>query len=78
MVPGGLDGEWQLLRTGLRQGPGRYPQERLVSGWLARERQQLRPLKSTSASGSSGQGQRRGVSAPGHFSGAELGAHLPA
>jgi hypothetical protein len=49
MVPSGLDGQRQLLRTGLRQGPGRYPQERLVSGWLARERQQLRPLKSTSA-----------------------------
>ena len=24
MVPGGLDGERQLLRTGLRQGAGRY------------------------------------------------------
>jgi hypothetical protein len=35
MVPGGLDGERQLLRTGLRQGPVRYPQERLVSGRLA-------------------------------------------
>ena len=34
MVPGGLDGEWQLLRTGLRQGARRYPQERLVSGRL--------------------------------------------
>ena len=33
MVPGGVDGERQLLRTWLRQGAGRYPQERLVSGW---------------------------------------------
>jgi hypothetical protein len=41
MVPSGLDGQRQLLRTGLRQGPGRYPQERLVSGWLARERQPI-------------------------------------
>jgi len=32
MVPGGLDGERQLLRTGLGQGAGRYLQERLVSG----------------------------------------------
>jgi hypothetical protein len=32
MVPTGLDGERQLLRTGLRQGAGRYPQKRLVSG----------------------------------------------
>src|SRR5215510_6685719 len=39
MVPRGLDGERQLLRTGLRQGAGRYSQERLVSGRLARERQ---------------------------------------
>jgi len=46
MVPGGLDGERQLLRTGLRQGAGRYPQERLVSVWLARERQLLHPLRS--------------------------------
>src|SRR5258708_3814232 len=45
MVPGGLDGERQLLRTGLRQGSGRYPQEQLVSGWLARERQLLHPVK---------------------------------
>jgi hypothetical protein len=45
MVPGGLDGERQLLRTGLRQGAGRYPQERLVSGRLARERQLLHPLR---------------------------------
>jgi hypothetical protein len=45
MVRGGLDGERQLLRTGLRQGPSRYPQERMVSGWLARERQLLRPLE---------------------------------
>jgi hypothetical protein len=45
MVPGGLDGERQLLRTGLRQGPGRYPQERLVSGRLARERQLLHSLR---------------------------------
>ena len=35
MVPRGLDGERQLLRTGVRQGAGRYPQERLVSGRLA-------------------------------------------
>jgi hypothetical protein len=45
MVPSGLDGERQLLRTGLRQGAGRYPQERLVSGRLARERQLLHPLR---------------------------------
>jgi hypothetical protein len=30
---------------GVRQGAGRYPQERLVSGWLARERQLLHPLR---------------------------------
>ena len=45
MVPRGLDGKWQLLRTGLRQGAGRYPQEGLVSGRLARERQLLHPLR---------------------------------
>ena len=45
MVPGGLDGERQLLRTRLRQGTGRYPQERLVSVRLARERQLLHPLR---------------------------------
>ena len=45
MVPGGLDGERQLLRTGLRKGAGRYPQERLVSGRVARERQLLHPLR---------------------------------
>ena len=45
MVSGGLDGERQLLRTGLRQGTGRYPQERLVPGRLARERQLLHPLR---------------------------------
>ena len=44
MVPGWLDGERQLLRTGLRQGPGCYPQERLVSGRLAGERQLLHPV----------------------------------
>ena len=45
MVPGRLDGERQLLRTGLRQGAGRYSQERLVSSRLARERQLLHPLR---------------------------------
>ena len=45
MVPGGLDGERQLLRAGLRQGTGRYPQERLVSSRLARERLLLHPLR---------------------------------
>ena len=45
MVPNGLDGERQLLRTGFRQSTGRHPQERLVSGRLARERQLLHPLK---------------------------------
>ncbi len=45
MVSDGLDGEWELLRTGLRQGAGRYPQERLVPGRLARERQLLHPLR---------------------------------
>jgi hypothetical protein len=45
MVPNGLDGERQLLRTGFRQSTGRHPQERLVSGGLARERQLLHPLR---------------------------------
>src|SRR5262249_45239131 len=46
MVPRKLDGEWQLLRTGLPQGACRYPQqERMVSGRLARERQLLHPLR---------------------------------
>src|ERR1700751_3348387 len=45
MVPCGLDGERQLLRTGLRQGARRYPQEGLVSDQLARERQLLHPLR---------------------------------
>jgi len=45
MVPGGLDGERQLLRAGLRQRAGRYSQERLVSSRLARERQLLHPLR---------------------------------
>ena len=45
MVPGGLDGERQLLRTGLRQGPDRFTQKWLVSGRLARERQLLHPLR---------------------------------
>ena len=45
MVPGRLDGERQLLRTGLRQGASRYPQERLVSDRLARERQLLHPVR---------------------------------
>jgi hypothetical protein len=45
MVPGGLDGKWQLLRTRLRQSAGRYPQERLVSGRLERERQLLHSLR---------------------------------
>src|SRR6516165_1362852 len=45
MVPGGLDGERQLLRTGLPQGAGRYPQKRLVPARLARERQLLHPLR---------------------------------
>src|SRR5262249_42613614 len=44
MVPGGLDGERQLLLTGFGQSAGRYPQERLVSGRLAREWQLLHPL----------------------------------
>jgi hypothetical protein len=41
----GLDGERQLLRTGLRQGADRYPQKWLVSGRLARERRLLHPLR---------------------------------
>jgi hypothetical protein len=45
MVSGRLDGERQLLRTGLRQGAGRYPEERMASGRLARERQLLHPLR---------------------------------
>ena len=43
-MPGGLDGEREQLCTGLRQGPCRYPQERLVSSRLARERQLLHSL----------------------------------
>jgi hypothetical protein len=45
MVPSEVDGERQLLRTGLRQRPSRYPQERMVSGRLARERELLHPLR---------------------------------
>ena len=45
MVSRGLDGERQLLRTGLEQGAASRSQERLVPGWLARERQLLHPLK---------------------------------
>ena len=45
MVPRGLDGERQLLRTGLRQDAGRYPQEWLVSSRLAREWQLLHSLR---------------------------------
>src|SRR5262249_6194482 len=45
MVPGGLDGERQLLRTGLRQGASRSAHEALGAGRLARERQLLHPLK---------------------------------
>jgi hypothetical protein len=45
MVPGRLDGQWQLLHPWLRQGPGRYPEEGLVSRRLARERQLLHPLR---------------------------------
>src|SRR5215475_11186034 len=41
---GGLDGERKPLRTGLRQGAGRCPQERLVTGRLAREWQLLHSL----------------------------------
>jgi hypothetical protein len=37
MVPGGLDGERQLLRTGFRQGAGRYPLERLVAHGAEKE-----------------------------------------
>jgi hypothetical protein len=44
VVPGELDGEREQLRTRLRQIPGRYPQERLVSRRLARERQLLHSL----------------------------------
>src|SRR5262245_42675846 len=51
VVPSWLDGKRKLLRTGLRQGAGRYPQERLVSCRLARERELLRPLKSTGVAG---------------------------
>ena len=45
MVPRGLGGEREPLRTGVRQGAGRYPEERLVSGGLARERQLLHSLR---------------------------------
>jgi hypothetical protein len=51
MVPRGLGGKRQLLRSRLRRGAGRYPQEGLVSGWLARERQLLRPLKGPQGAG---------------------------
>jgi hypothetical protein len=51
MVPGRLDGKRQLLRTGLRQGAGRYPQERLVSGWLAGERELLHSLTGSAEGG---------------------------
>jgi hypothetical protein len=51
MVPGRFDGQRRLLRTGLRKAAGRYPQERVVPGWLSRERQLLRPLKSTGVAG---------------------------
>jgi hypothetical protein len=50
MVPDGLDSERRLLRTGLLRGAGRYPQEGLVPGRLARERQLLHPLGSAAAS----------------------------
>ena len=45
MVSRGLGGERQLLRTGLGQGAGGYPQEGLVPGRLARERQLLHSLR---------------------------------
>ena len=45
MVSRGLGGERQLLRTRLRQGAGGCPQEGLVPGRLARERQLLHPLR---------------------------------
>ena len=45
MVSRGLDGERQLLRTGLEQGAASRSQKRLVSVRLARERQLLHPLK---------------------------------
>src|SRR5262245_1635095 len=45
MVPGGLDGEREQLRTGLGQSAQCYSQERFVSGRLARERQLLHPLR---------------------------------
>jgi len=44
MVPGGLGGERQLLRAGLRQGAASRSQKRLVPVRLARERQLLHPL----------------------------------
>src|SRR5262249_24775408 len=44
MGPGRLDRERQPLRTELGQSASRHPQERLVSGLLARERQLLHPL----------------------------------
>jgi len=37
MVPGGLDGERQLLRTGLRQGAGRSAQHRRFPEPFVRE-----------------------------------------
>jgi hypothetical protein len=44
MVPGGLDGERQLLRTGLRQGATGDSEEWILPDWLAREWQLLHPL----------------------------------
>jgi hypothetical protein len=45
MVPRGLGGERQLLRTRLRQGTASRSQKRLVPGRLARERQLLHSLR---------------------------------
>jgi hypothetical protein len=45
MVPGGLGGKRQLLRSRLRQGAASRSQKRLVPVRLARERQLLHPLK---------------------------------
>jgi hypothetical protein len=45
MVPGGLDGERELLRPRLRQGTTGNSEEWILPGWLARERQLLHSLR---------------------------------
>jgi hypothetical protein len=44
MVPGGLDGERQLLRTRLERGTTGNSQEWILLCWFARERQLLHSM----------------------------------